>query len=64
MESNKLEAEAKIIAKKFGGNSIGLSWMRALRSEFKKPYIQEVRSEVTLVHHLSLCTVVSLERGC
>ena len=43
MENNKLEAEAKMIAKKFGGERIGLSWMRALQSEFKKPYIQEVR---------------------
>lgn len=42
MESNKLEAESKMIAKKFGADKIGLSWMKALHSEFKKPYISTV----------------------
>ena len=41
MENSKLEAEAKIIAKKFGSEKLGLSWMKALLNELKKPYMQE-----------------------
>ncbi len=48
MESNKLEAESRMIAKKFGADKIGLSWMKALHAEFKKPYI----STVTLIQVL------------
>ena len=44
MERNRLEAEAKIIAKKFGTKEMGLSWVKALLPEFKKPYMQEVCS--------------------
>lgn len=42
MERNRLEAEAKVIAKKFGTKEMGLSWVKALLPEFKKPYMQEV----------------------
>lgn len=39
---NKIEAESKLIAKKFGAEKIGSSWTSALSSEFKKPYITSV----------------------
>jgi len=42
MERNRLEAEAKVIAKKFGTKEMGLSWVKALLPEFKKPYLQEL----------------------
>ncbi len=41
-EKNKLEAESKMITKKFGADRIGHSWMNALHTEFKKPYINTV----------------------
>lgn len=44
MEQNKLQAECKLIAKRFGADQLGLSWMEALRNEFKKPYMQQVHS--------------------
>lgn len=42
MERNRLEAEARVIAKKFGAEKLGLTWVKALLAEFKKPYMQEV----------------------
>lgn len=42
MEEKKLEAQARRIAKRFGAEEIGVSWVKALFAEFKKPYIQEV----------------------
>ncbi len=43
MEHSKLEAEAKLFGNKFDdGVSLGLSWFRALRQDFKKPYMNSV----------------------
>ena len=39
---NKLEAESKRLAASVGAEKLGLSWVKALLSEFKKPYIKEV----------------------
>ena len=46
MESNRAEAEARLLAKKLGvaTTSIGPTWKQFLLSEFKKPYIEEVSS--------------------
>lgn len=46
MEDNKLEAESKIVAKKFGADKIGHTWMVALQAEFKKQYINKVNYAV------------------
>lgn len=43
MEHKKLEAESKLVAKRFGAEQLGPSWFKALRQEFKKPYMQMVR---------------------
>lgn len=56
MEHSKLEAEAKLFGNKFDdGVSLGLSWFRALRQDFKKPYmnsliqfLKEERSKYTV----------------
>lgn len=63
MEQKKLEAEMKLMAKRFAAEQIGLSWFKALRQEFKRPYMQQVR----LKHSLG-CILVShgqtlVERG-
>lgn len=42
MERNRLEAEARVITKKLGAEKLGLTWVKALLAEFKKPYMQEV----------------------
>ena len=42
MERNRLEAEARVITKKLGAEKLGLTWVKALLAEFKKPYVQEV----------------------
>ncbi len=42
MESKKLEAESKQIAKKFDAKEIGISWVKELLDEFHKPYIRQV----------------------
>lgn len=42
IEDKKLEAESKLVAKRFGAERLGLSWFKALRAEFKKSYIQKV----------------------
>ena len=42
MERNRLDAEARVIAKKLGAEKLGLTWVKALLAEFKKPYMQEV----------------------
>lgn len=44
MEKNKLEAESKLLCKKFGAESLGATWLAALLPEFKKPYVEEVLS--------------------
>ncbi len=41
-ERNKLEAEAKLLAKKFGAELMGVTWVKALLREFKSTYMQEV----------------------
>ena len=46
MEQNKLEAEGKRLAKKFGVERIGTTWVKALSSEFKAPYMEKVRWEL------------------
>ena len=42
MEKKKVEAEARLLAKKLGASSIGVSWMQAFQSEFRKGYIEKV----------------------
>ena len=42
MQQNKLEAEGKRLAKKFGVQRIGTTWVEALGSEFKAPYMDKV----------------------
>ena len=42
MERNRVEAEARVIAKKLGAEKLGLTWVKALLAEFKKTYMQEV----------------------
>lgn len=42
MAVKKLEAETKRIAAAVGTEKLGPSWIKALLSEFKKPYIKEV----------------------
>lgn len=42
MEKKKTEAEARLLAKKLGAIAIGASWMQALRSEFRKNYMDKV----------------------
>ena len=42
MEHKKVEAEAKLLGKRFGAEQLGLSWVKALSAEFKKPYMQKV----------------------
>lgn len=52
MEEKKLEAELKLVAKQFG-DRLGLSWFKALREEFKKPYWHSVsckKKSHTLIH--------------
>ena len=44
IEKNKLEAESKLLCKKFGADSLGATWIAALLPEFKKPYMEEVLS--------------------
>lgn len=44
MATKKLEAEAKRVAATVGAEKLGLSWVKALLTEFKKPYIKEVRN--------------------
>ena len=46
MAVNKLEAESKRIATMVGAEKLGTSWVKALLSEFKKPYIKEVCEKV------------------
>lgn len=45
MQHKKLEAESKQTARRFGAEQLGLSWFKALQQEFKKPYMQMVRSQ-------------------
>lgn len=42
MAVSKLEAESRRIAAMVGAEKLGSSWVKALLSEFKKPYIKEV----------------------
>ena len=42
MALKKFEAETKRIAAAVGTEKLGPSWIKALLSEFKKPYIKEV----------------------
>ena len=44
MALKKLEAETKRIAATVGTEKLGPSWIKALLSEFKKPYIKEVNA--------------------
>ncbi|KAL5471585.1 hypothetical protein EMCRGX_G029712 [Ephydatia muelleri] len=44
IEKNKLEAESKLLCKKFGADSLGATWIAALLPEFKKPYMEELVS--------------------
>ena len=52
MEKKRLEAEARRLARRFGAEEIGISWVKALLAEFKKPYVQEV-SEVWKARQIS-----------
>ena len=42
MERNKMEAEARLHARKLGAAAIGPSWMTALLPEMKKNYMEKV----------------------
>ena len=42
MESNKLEASAKLWTKRLNAGTIGPSWMKILYNEFKQNYFEEV----------------------
>lgn len=41
-KDNGTESEGQLIAKRFGVEAIGATWMKTLLPEFKKPYIEEV----------------------
>ena len=43
MQQNKLEAEGKRLAKRFGVQLIGTTWVEALGPEFKAPYVDKVQ---------------------
>lgn len=57
MVLKKLEAETKRIAATVGTEKLGPSWIKALLSEFKKPYIKEV-SAVMFVNNISGYSIV------
>ena len=42
-EDNGSEGEGQLIAKKFGAEAVGTTWVKTLLPEFKKPYVDEVR---------------------
>jgi hypothetical protein len=42
IEQKRLQAESKLVAKRFGAEQIGLSWFKALSEEFKKSYMTQV----------------------
>ena len=42
MENKKLEAGARLLAKRLGTSNIGPSWVQALQDEFKKTYMEKV----------------------
>ena len=54
MENRKFEAECKRIAKRFGAERLGPSWVKALGAEFKKTYIESV----CLLHSMYVCIYV------
>ncbi len=58
MEKNKLDAESKVIAKKFGADRIGHSWMKALQAEFKKPYIDTVSITMKTKHNYNYYNMI------
>jgi uracil-DNA glycosylase len=47
MEKKKLEAGARLLAKRLGTSNIGPSWVQALQDEFKKTYMEKLISFVT-----------------
>ena len=55
MEKSKLEAESKLIAKKFAAEELGISWINALLPEFKKPYMQEVSRTTQIFCGMQYC---------
>jgi len=42
MERNKMEAEARLYARRLGAEMFGPTWVQALLPEFKKPYMEKV----------------------
>lgn len=42
MERNKMEAEARLYARRLGAETFGSTWVQALLPEFKKPYMEKV----------------------
>ncbi|CAI7993334.1 Uracil-DNA glycosylase [Geodia barretti] len=46
MEKKKLEAGARLLAKRLGTSNIGPSWVQALQAEFKKTYMEKLISFV------------------
>jgi hypothetical protein len=52
MALKKLEAETKRIAAVVGTEKLGPSWIKALLSEFKKPYIKEVHAIMFIINVL------------
>lgn len=55
MALKKFEAETKRIAAAVGTEKLGPSWIKALLSEFKKPYIKEVDAIYMLINNMLLC---------
>ena len=53
MEQKKLEAESKLVSKKFGAEQLGSSWFKALRQEFKKKYMDSVWYNFWLIDKVS-----------
>lgn len=48
MAVNKIHAESKRIAATVGAEKLGPSWVKALLSEFKQPYIKEVDLDMNI----------------
>ena len=46
IEERKLKAETRRLSSRFSAKDIGISWVKALLDEFKKPYIQDVSCRI------------------
>ena len=55
IESNKLEASAKLWTKRLNAGTIGTSWMKILYNEFKQNYFEEVWWNKAYAVNISVC---------